>query len=84
MSETNPYSQSYLPNTDFDDLSSSQRDDLANVAYDFLTGLIESGYEEWGFGSEEMPYLIDQAVKIGIIRERKHHIETIEKVVYDE
>lgn len=81
----NIYAEKYVKDKDIDQLTNEQ---LLVLGKEYATLLIGWGtspnYEPWEFESEELPFMIDDGVKAGLLRMRKSHVETYEQVVYDE
>lgn len=70
------------------DLTSLIDEELIMLGSIFASSLIywtcEPEYEPWEFDSEEMPVFIDLAIEYGLIRKRKSHTETVERIVFYE
>ena len=55
-----------------------------SFAEDIVLWTTDESYEPWEFSSEEMPMIVQNGLDAGLIRERRSHTETIEKIVFDE
>ena len=81
----NVYADKYVNDKDIEQLTDEQ---LRALGKKYAKMLISWGtspnYESWEFESEELPFLIDDGVEVGLLRKRKSHVELVEHVVYDE
>lgn len=81
----NIYAERYVKDKDIEQLTDEQ---LLALGKEFAILLIDWGtspnYEPWEFESEELPFLINYGVEVGLLRKRKSHVERVEHVVYDE
>lgn len=81
----NKYAEIYREGKGVDSLTEAELVPLGEMLADNMVyWATESGYEPWEWESEELPYFIDRAEQLGLIRKRKSHTVTVEKVVYDE
>ena len=87
MSRNNPYEDMYVKRYDamktVSDLDSEQYAAAAQIDYELIGTILDGTFEEWEW-HEYQPDFIRQALDGNLIRERKSHVETYEKVVYDE
>lgn len=75
----------YTQNRELSDLTDDELIKLGSIFADNLVyWACEPEYEPWEFDSEEMPMFIDMAIEYGLIRKRKSHTETVERIVFDE
>lgn len=70
---------------DIKELTDNELIELGKVfAERLVTWATNPNYESWEFDSEELPWLLGGAEKVGLVRRRKSHTETVEKVIWDE
>ena len=81
----NIYAEKYLKDKEIEQLTDIE---LLKLGKKYANLLIDWGtspnYGPWEFESEELPFLIDDGVEVGLLRKRKSHVELVEHVVYDE
>lgn len=81
----NKYAETYRKGKGVNELTAGQLIALGEMlAVNMLYWGTGEEYEPWEWESEELPYFITKAEELGLIRKRKSHRVTIEKVVYDE
>ena len=81
----NIVAERYRQNKSVDELSDDVLIELGKVfAKNILVWTTDESYEPWEFSSEEMPAIVQNGLDAGLIRERRSHTETIEKIVFDE
>lgn len=83
--DANSRANEYRQNKDIDDLTTDELITLGRIMADrMVIWATNKNYEPWKFDSEELPYLIDQAKQVGLIRDRKGHVVKSQRIVYDE
>lgn len=81
----NKYAEIYRKDKGVDSLTEADLVDLGEMLANNMVDWGTCGwYEPWEWESEELPIFIAKAEELGLIRKRKFHTVTVEKVVYDE
>ena len=81
----NPIAERYATVKSFDELEPQQQLEFGRVMAKALAEWATNpDFEPWEFSSEELPWLIDRGIDAGLLRERHHHTETLEKIVFDD
>ena len=81
----NKYAEIYRKGKGVDSLTDDELISLGKtLAHNMVYWGTSGWYESWEWDTEELPNFIAKAEELGLIRKRKFHTVTVEKVVYDE
>lgn len=81
----NTIAELYRPGKDVSELTDDQLIKLGkSFAKDIVMWSTDEDYEPWEFSSEELPQIVQEGLDVGLIKKRQLHVETIEKIVFDD
>lgn len=81
----NTIAELYRPGKDVSELTDDQLIKLGKLfAKDIVMWSTDEDYEPWEFSSEELPQIVQEGLDVGLIKKRQSHVETIEKIVFDD